>query len=55
MSGDTDTSNSYDRMDSGEESEDLEDSGEECGFADLSVFLWKLIDHQIDGPKMSSR
>ena len=34
MSGDTDTSNSYDRMDSGEESEDLEDSGEECGFAE---------------------
>ena len=37
MSSDTDTSNSYDPMESGEESEDLEDSGEEWGFAEGQI------------------
>ena len=41
MSSDTDTSNSYDPMESGEESEDLEDSGEEWGFAEGQISSYR--------------
>ena len=41
MSSDTDTSNSYDSMESGEESEDLGDSGEEWGFAEGQISLYR--------------
>ena len=37
MSSDTDTSDCYDPMESGEESEGLGDSGEEWGFADGQI------------------
>lgn len=37
MSSDTDTSNSYDPVESGEESVDLGDSGEEWGFAEGQI------------------
>ena len=37
MSSDTDTSNSYDPVESGEESVDLGDSGEEWGFSEGQI------------------